>query len=498
MRRGRTVTRTLLVVVLLSLSLGLLWLGSAAGLGSGDSGAGDSGAGERPRVLATRIEDSITPVIADQVHDGLERAVDGSYNAYVIELDTPGGLVDAMRDIVGDILASPLPVIVYVSPEGARAGSAGAIITLASHVAVMAPGTTIGAATPVGLGGEDLSAKIVNDATAQAAALARLRDRDVDLAVAMVREGEAVTVEEAVDAGLVDAQATTLADALLVADGRVVTVSGQREVTVRTADAEVERYDLGLLREILQFLADPNVAFLLLMVGMLGLIFEMTSPGVGIGGTIGALALLLALFSLSVLPVDAAGLLLLGAAIALFIAEVLVPGFGGFAAVGGVALVLSALFLFDDAEGVSVDLWAAVPLAVLVLAAAVVVGRLARRTRHEPSRSTGTDVFTGRWLDVRSADGTTGTSYAEGAWWSLRSVGAPLIVGNEVPVVGVDGLVLLVDPDQDRSADDGDPGATRDAGPSSDPRNGGKDTRDAAEADAAGGSDARNPTVEGT
>ena len=493
MRRGRTVTRTLLVVVLLSLSLGLLWLGSAAGLGSGDSGAA-----ERPRVLATRIEDSITPVIADQVHDGLERAVDGSYNAYVIELDTPGGLVDAMRDIVGDILASPLPVIVYVSPEGARAGSAGAIITLASHVAVMAPGTTIGAATPVGLGGEDLSAKIVNDATAQAAALARLRDRDVDLAVSMVREGEAVTVEEAVDAGLVDAQATTLADALLVADGRVVTVSGQREVTVRTADAEVERYDLGLLREILQFLADPNVAFLLLMVGMLGLIFEMTSPGVGIGGTIGALALLLALFSLSVLPVDAAGLLLLGAAIALFIAEVLVPGFGGFAAVGGVALVLSALFLFDDAEGVSVDLWAAVPLAVLVLVAAVVVGRLARRTRHEPSRSTGTDVFTGRRLAVRSADGTTGTSYAEGAWWSLRSVGAPLTVGSEVPVVGVDGLVLLVDPDQDREAEDGDPGATREARPRSDRRDEGKDAGGAGETDAAGGSDARNSTVEGT
>jgi membrane-bound serine protease (ClpP class) len=429
----------------------MLAAGMAAGTESGGSETGD----DRPRVLATRVEESITPVIADQIHDGLEQTVDGAYDAYVIELDTPGGLVDAMRDIVEDILASPLPVIVYVSPEGARAGSAGAIITLASHVAVMAPGTTIGAATPVGLGGEDLSAKIVNDAAAQAEALARLRGRNVELAVDMVREGRAVTVEEALDEGLVDAEAATLPDALLAADGKVVTVSGQREVTVRTADAVVERYDMGVLREILQFLADPNVAFLLLMVGILGLIFEMASPGVGIAGTIGALSLLLALFSLSVLPVNAVGLLLLATAIALFIAEVLVPGFGGFAAVGGVALVLAAVFLFDDAEGVSVDLWAAVPFAVVVLGAAVVVGRLARRTRHEPSRSTGTDVFTGRRLAVRTADGTTGTSYAEGAWWSLRSVGPPLTAGGEVAVVGTDGLVLVVDPDVEGTADEG-------------------------------------------
>jgi membrane-bound serine protease (ClpP class) len=436
------VTRRFLAAVLLGALAALGGLSSVASLAL----PAGTEAADRPRVLATTIDTSITPVIADQVHDGLEEALDGGYDAYVIELDTPGGLVDAMRDIVADILASPVPVIVYVSPEGARAASAGAIITLASHVAVMAPGTTIGAATPVGLGGEDLSAKIVNDAAAQAESLAQLRGRNVEVAGEMVRDGRSVTSEEAVELNVVDGEAATLADALLLADGKQVVVSGDREVTVRTADAAVERYDLGWLRQVLQFLADPNIAFLLLVIGTLGLILELASPGVGVAGTIGALSLLLALFSLSVLPVNMVGLLLLGIAVALFIAEVLAPGFGGFAAVGAGALVLAAIFLFEDSEGVSVDLAAALPLALTALVAAVVVGRIARRTRHEPSVSTGMDVFSGRRVPVRVADGTTGTSYAEGAWWSLRSVGAPLTVGSDVLVVGVDGLVLLVDP----------------------------------------------------
>jgi membrane-bound serine protease (ClpP class) len=446
MRAREVVTARLLAAVLLGLTAAAIWLssasiGAAAALGS--AGQTDDAT---PRVLATTIDTSITPVIADQIADGLGEAVDGGYSAYVIELDTPGGLVDAMRDIVTDILASPVPVIVYVSPEGARAGSAGAIITFASHVAVMAPGTTIGAATPVGLEGEEVSDKIVNDAAAQAESLAQLRGRNVEFAGDTVRDGRSATAEEAVEIGAVDAEAATLPDALLAADGRVVTVAGQREVTVDTGDATVDRYDLGFLRKVLQFLADPTIAFLLLTLGTLGLIFELANPGVGIAGTTGATALLLALFSLSMLPVNVVGVLLLILAAALFIAEALAPGFGGFAAGGAVVLLLSAVFLFDDAEGVSVDMKAAIPLALLVLAAALLMGRVARRTRHEPSLLTGMDVFKDRTVPVRRAEGTTGTSYTEGAWWSLRSTGAPLTVGSKVRVVGVDGLVLLVDP----------------------------------------------------
>lgn len=430
--------------------LGLVLLGLLA---SSALGASASPAEDR-RVLATEVATSITPVVAEHIDAGLAEAAEGGYDAYVIELDTPGGLAVAMRDIVNDILASPVPVIVYVSPEGARAGSAGAIITFAAHVAVMAPGTTIGAATPVGMEGQEVSDKIVNDAAAQAEALATLRGRNVEFAVDTVREGRSAAVGEALELGVVDARASTLAGALEAADGLRVVVVGDREVTVRTAGAAVDRGDMGFLRQVLQVLADPNIAFLLLTVGTLGLIYELATPGIGVAGVTGATALLLALYSLSVLPVNAVGLLLLAVAAALFVAEVFAPGVAGFGFGGAVVLVLSAVFLFDDAQGVSVDLTAALPVAVLMFVLVVLAGRVAVRTRRAPSTTTGADVFTGRTVPVREASGTSGRSYTQGAWWSLRSTGAPLETGTRVRVVGVDGLVLLVDP---QAHDDGEP-----------------------------------------
>jgi membrane-bound serine protease (ClpP class) len=399
-----------------------------------------------PHVLVTRVDTEITPVVADHVAAGLRRADSGNFNAYVIELDTPGGLITSMRDIVKDVLASPVPVIVYVTPAGARAGSAGAIITFAAHVSVMAPGTAIGAATPVGIDGSDLSAKIVNDAAAQAEALAQLRGRNVRFAVDTVREGRSAAVDEAVRLGAVDAKASSLQDALTAADGRTVLVAPDEHVTVRTAHATVERYDLGLFRRILQVLADPNIAFLLLILGALGLLYELAAPGVGVGGASGAIALLLALFGLSVLPVSVVGLALLAVALVLFVAELLAPGVAGFALSGAVVLVLSAIFLFDEGQGVSVDLAVVLPTAVVVAAAAMLAGRLAARTRKLPSVSTGTDVFTGQSVTVREADGTTGSAFTEGAWWSLRSVGPPLEPGHVARIVAVEDLVLVVDP----------------------------------------------------
>jgi membrane-bound serine protease (ClpP class) len=406
----------------------------------------DADTDSEPRVLVAEIATPITPVVADHIEEGLERAADGGYAAYVIELDTPGGLVVAMRDIVSDILASPVPVIVYVAPDGARAASAGAVITLAAHVAVMAPGTSVGAATPVGMEGEEATDKIINDMAAYTKALAELRDRDREFAEEMVREGRAIDVGEAVEIGAVDGRAESLAGALAVADGLEVTVVGERTVTVATQDAVVERHDMGTFRQVLQFLADPNIAFLLLTIGTLGLIYELASPGIGFAGATGLIALILALFSLSVLPVTAVGVLLLALAAALFLAEVFAPGVAGFGFGGAVVLVLAALFLFDDASGVSVDLWAAVPLAVVMFIAVVVIGRVALRTRRAPSTTTGADLLIGRQLKVREADGRDGTAYAIGSWWSLRSIGPPLQAGAEVLVTGIDGLVLLVDP----------------------------------------------------
>lgn len=431
--------------------LGLVLVGALAALWSGPAIAGEPS--EERRVLVTEISTPITPVVAEHLGDGMERAADGRYAAYVIELDTPGGLVDAMRAIINDILASPVPVVVYVSPEGARAGSAGALITFASHAAVMAPGTTIGAATPVGLEGEEVSDKIVNDAAAQAQALAELRGRSVEFAVDTVREGRSAAVDDAVELGAVDVKASSLTRALDEVDGMEVVVADDRTVIVRTADASVDRYDLGLLRQILQVLADPNVAFLLLTLGTLGLIYELTTPGVGVAGVTGITALLLALFSLSVLPVNAVGLLLLAVAAGLFVAEVLAPGVVGFGFGGAVVLVLAAVFLFDDAEGVSVDLAAALPLAVVMFVLVVVAGRVAVSSRRVPSSTTGTDVFTGRTVPVHEASGAEGRSHTQGAWWALQSIGAPLEVGREVRVVGVDGLTLLVDPEASEPAE---------------------------------------------
>lgn len=434
--------RFLLITGRLAIVLGVFLLLHAAGAAAGPA----EQTSDTPRVLVTKLDTEITPVVADHVAAGLRKARSGDFDAYVIELDTPGGLITSMRAIVKDILASPVPVIVYVTPAGARAGSAGAIITFAAHVAVMAPGTAIGAATPVGIDGSSLSHKIINDAAAQAEALAQLRDRNVEFAGDTVREGRSAAVDEAVRIGAVDAKASTLEDALATADGRSVLITPDERATVRSAGATVERYDLGLFRKILQVLADPNIAFLLLILGTLGLLWELAAPGVGVAGSTGAVALLLALFSLSVLPVSVVGLALLAVAIVLFVAELLAPGVAGFAFGGAVVLVLSAVFLFDEGQGVSVDLAVVLPAALVVAAAAVFAGRLAARARKLPSVSTGTDVFTGQSVTVREADGTTGSTYAEGAWWSLRSVGPPLRPGDTARVVAVQDLVLLVDP----------------------------------------------------
>lgn len=426
----------------LAIVLGVFLLLHAAGAASAPIDRAD----DSPRVLVTRLDTAITPVVADHVSAGLDRAESGKFDAYVIELDTPGGLVTSMRDIVEDVLASRVPVIVYVTPGGARAGSAGAIITFAAHVAVMAPGTAIGAATPVGIDGSDVSDKIVNDAAAQAEALAQLRGRNVRFAVDTVREGRSAAVDEAVRLGAVDAKASSLTDALTAADGRTVTIAPDERAVVRSAGATVERADLGLFRKILQTLADPNIAFLLLTLGTLGLLYELASPGVGIAGATGATALLLALFSLSVLPVSVVGLLLLAVAIGLFVAELFAPGVAGFAFGGAVVLVLSAVFLFDDGQGVSVDLALVLPTAIVVAAATVLAGRFAARTRKLPSVSTGADVFTGQSVTVREAEGITGSAFAEGAWWSLRSVGPPLQAGGTARIVAVEDLILIVDP----------------------------------------------------
>lgn len=399
----------------------------------------------QPTVLVAAVKGVITPVMANHVAATLDRAESAGHVAAVFTVDTPGGLDSSMRKIVQRILAARVPVVVYVSPQGARAASAGAIIALSAHVSAMAPGTAIGASTPVDLEGGDVERKVVNDAAAFAESLARLRDRNVQFAVDTVREGRSASAVEAVEIGAVDLLSPTLPELLDAIDGREVIVADE-PVVLRTAGAAVEEFEMSLLRRIQQVLADPTLAFLFMSLGTLGIIYEIASPGIGAGGILGAILVLLGLFSLSVLPVNAVGLLLLALAAGLFLAELFAPGVGVAAAGGTVALVLSGIFLFRDTPGFGVSLAVVAPVAIVVGGAVVLAGRLVVRSRASVSTTTGPGLFTGRLVTVRHAEGTRGQTFVEGAWWNLRSSGRELVEGDEVCVVGVEGLDLIVEP----------------------------------------------------
>jgi membrane-bound serine protease (ClpP class) len=351
-----------------------------------------------------------------------------------------------MRDIIQSFLNARVPVIVFVSPQGARAASAGTLITLASHVAVMAPGTSIGAATPIGgEGGEDLAQKIINDAASYAESIAEQRGRDVDFAIDAVREGKSIAANEALEIGVIDLVARDRAELLAELDGREVELAPGRTVTLRTAGVEVVEIELGFARSVLQWLADPNLAFLFISIGTLAIIYELANPGIGAGGITGVILLLLAFTALSVLPVNAAGAILLVLAGVLFVAELFVPGIGVFAAGGTVALILGGLFLFRGPIGV--DPAALLPVAVLVGAGALALGRVAWRTRRLVGVS-GTEAIVGTRGVVKKIDGDDVQVFVQGSWWGARARSGPLRPGQEIRVTKMDGLRLIVEPEE--------------------------------------------------
>ncbi|MGH8912601.1 MAG: NfeD family protein [Acidimicrobiia bacterium] len=392
-------------------------------------------------VLLTAVDGPITPVVSDHLASAVEEA-DENDNVLVVTLDTPGGLDTSMRDIVQSFLNAPVPVVVYVQPQGARAASAGTFITMASHVAAMAPATSIGAATPVDLQGGEITDKIINDAAAFATALAERRGRSVEFAEAAVRDGTSITATQAVEDGVVDLVATNLDDLLAAIDGRTVEVLGEK-ITLATAGAVPEPYEMSFLRRILATIADPNLALLFLSIGTLAVVYEVANPGLGLAGIVGIILLLLGFFALSVLPVATAGVALLILAIALFIGEIFVPGVGVLAAGGTVALLLAGVFLFEGPVQISPPvLW---PTALVMGASTTIAGRAALKARRQPS-TTGTGTLIGKVGTVENADGQTGDSFVEGAWWAVRSSAGDLQPGSRVQVVGIEGLELIVEP----------------------------------------------------
>jgi membrane-bound serine protease (ClpP class) len=304
------------------------------------------------------------------------------------------------------------------------------VIALSAHVAAMAPGTNIGAATPVDLQGGEIGDKVVNDAAAYVRALAELRGRDPDFYEDTVREGRSEPASRALEIGAIDLIATDR-DELF------------REVDEIPAGAVLVPHDLGFLRSVRQRLADPNIAFLFLSLGTLAIIYELANPGIGFGGIAGVIMIVLAFFSLAVLPVNVVGLVFLLLAVGLFVAELFVPGVGVFAGGGAVSLVLAGLFLFRGSIGV--DLIVILPTVAVLGGGTILAGRLVWRARRAPS-GTGTGMVAGRVTQVKQADGARGQVVIDGTWWRVRSTGVPLEAGQTVVVREMDGLELVVEP----------------------------------------------------
>ncbi len=402
-----------------------------------------------PLVHLAVVDDAITPITAKFVEEAIAAARAAGADALVIELDTPGGLVTSMREIVKDVLASEVPVIVYVGPSGARAGSAGVFITMAAHVAAMAPGTNIGAASPVAAGGgqidETMQKKIMNDAAAYIEGLARQRKRNAEWAVKAVRDAASIQAEEAVKLNVVDFLAANVAQLLDKADGRKVEVES-REVVVRTKGARIERFEMRWNLRVLSVLANPNLAYLLFLAGLAGIAIEFYNPGAILPGVTGAIALILAMLAFQVLPINYAGLLLIVVGIALLIAEVKIVSHGILGVGGVVALALGSIIFVDWSapDYLRVSLLVVVPtVTTLTLALLLIVGA-AVRSQGRPAMGGEADLV-GQVGEARSRIAPEGKVFVHGEYWNGRSA-TPIEAGERVRVTAIRGFVLEVEP----------------------------------------------------
>lgn len=400
------------------------------------------------------IDGPINPAVAGFLREAIARAAADGAPALLVELDTPGGLLTSMREMVKDILGAPLPVIVYVAPSGAGAGSAGVFVTLAAHVAAMAPGTNIGAAAPVGGGGEDIQGKLgekVESFTASfSEAIARSRGRNVEWAAKAVHESVSITAEEAARINVVDFVARDVDELVRRADARQVEVSGQprrlaigKAVRDRLGHVRLRTYEMSLGQRVLDQLAHPNIAVLLMMAGLLGLYVELTHPGVVFPGVAGAICLLLGLTALNMLPLNTSGVVLLGLGVALLVAEAFLPTFGVLGVGGLLAFVLGALFLFDAAEpGLAVSRPLIFGTAGTVAAIMLGLATLVARTQWRRPL-TGAEGLIGEVGVVKRRLAPAGTVLVHGEYWSAES-DEVVDEGDRVEVTQVDGLRLRV------------------------------------------------------
>ena len=446
---------------------------------------------EKKIAFILHVSDAIGPAISEYIHRGLENAAERNAVVAVLQLDTPGGLDTSMRDIIRDIIASPVPVIIYVAPPGARAASAGTYMLYASHLAAMAPGTNLGAATPVQFGslpdfkpatetdeekqekdknngaeetqedknkikekpapvsGDTMTKKIVNDAIAYIRSLAEMRHRNADWAEEAVREGASISSENAMKLGVINMIATDLDDLLRQADGWWVNVNG-RDLELDTKDVTLETLDPDWRTGLLAVITNPNIVYILMLLGVYGLFFELANPGYVLPGVTGAICLLLALYAMQVLPVNYAGLSLIILGIAFMVAEFFAPSFGALGIGGVIGFVIGSVILFDTNGS---DIKVAIPVIAVVTVISAAFFFIALKlvfSAHRKPVVSGMEEMLGSIGQVIDDFEHDGYIHIHGETWQARTR-YPVKSGNRVKVTAIEGLILHVEPLKEES-----------------------------------------------